>query len=249
MAVSGGDPVGVAVIVPTLDAEATLGACLRSIAQQTEQPARVMVVDGGSRDLTVDVARAHGAEVWVCAANRSAQRNLGAHNSKEPLLLFVDADMRLEPTVLEACRRAWRVGLSGLVIPEQSFGIGFWARVKALERSYYQGVWWMEAARFVPRQAFWDVGGFDPGLVGSEDWDLDERLRQRGPVGRVDALIWHDEGALTLSRVAAKKRHYAPTLSAYAARHPTRARQQLSPLAGPIGVAGAAPAAPPAGAL
>ncbi|MCY0899945.1 MAG: glycosyltransferase [Firmicutes bacterium] len=220
----------VSVIIPTYQAERTLSACLKSIQEQTCPPDEVIVVDAGSADNTAAIARSFGVTFLSTTPNRSAQRNLGAQASGGDYLLFIDADMILSPVVIEEC-----VGYSlrhpdtaGLVIPEQSFGETFWAHVKAFERSFYQGVDYMEAARWMPKSIFMKVGGYDPVLLGGEDWDLDERLRQQGPIGRVAAVIRHDEGALTLHRLQYKKHHYADTLPTYAARYPKRAAKQLS---------------------
>jgi glycosyltransferase involved in cell wall biosynthesis len=57
----------VAVLIPALDCEATLGEVVRGARAHVE---RVLVVDDGSRDRTAEVAAAAGAEVVRHAANR-----------------------------------------------------------------------------------------------------------------------------------------------------------------------------------
>lgn len=217
----------VAVIVPTRNAAATIGSCLDSIRSQTEVAEEVYVVDGGSVDDTVAIASAKGAHVLVGPANRSEQRNLGAKAANTEFVLFVDADMELAGNVIESCLSGMRPETVALVVPEESRGATFWASVKAFERSFYQGLWWMEAARWYRRDAFLQAGGFDPGLVGPEDWDLDERIRAFGAVGYAACVIVHQEGRLDLQTLRAKKRHYAATVETYARKHPKRARLQL----------------------
>lgn len=57
------------VIIPALNEEHAIAACLESVLRQTLKPRRIMLVDDGSRDRTVEVAerfcRLHGAELTV----------------------------------------------------------------------------------------------------------------------------------------------------------------------------------------
>ena len=56
-------------------------------------------------------------------------------------------------------------GASAVVVPEVSIGEGFWSRVKALERSCYLGDDTIEAARYVRRDVFERIGGYDEEIV------------------------------------------------------------------------------------
>jgi rSAM/selenodomain-associated transferase 2 len=87
--------VNVSVIVPALDEEHALDA----IVAAARQPGllEIIVVDGGSRDRTVDVARACADRVLSADRGRAAQMNAGAAVARGDVLLFLHADTRLPP--------------------------------------------------------------------------------------------------------------------------------------------------------
>jgi glycosyltransferase involved in cell wall biosynthesis len=223
-------PEAVSVIVPTRNSAGTLADCLRSIRAQTHEDVEVVVVDNRSTDGTPEIARELADVVLDAGPERSAQRNAGARAARGDFLAFVDSDMTLEPGVVADCLAEVERGAIAVVIPEQSFGDGYWTQAKILERSCYYGDETMEAARFFPREVFDRVGGFDEDIVaGPEDWDLHARVRALGgPIGHSRALIWHDEGRLRLRETMATKYYYGKSTAAYLRKHPELARQQLT---------------------
>jgi glycosyltransferase involved in cell wall biosynthesis len=218
----------VSVIVPTRNSARTLGACLSSIRDQPYCPIEVIVVDNGSTDATCEIAQQLADRIVESGPERSAQRNRGFAMSRGQFVLFVDSDMRLEPTVVGECLSILAAtGERGVVIPEVSFGTGFWARCRALERSCYLGDNLIEAARFFPRDAFEASGGYDESLVGGEDWDLAFRIAAGRRLPRSQSRIHHDEGRLALGKAMAKKRYYASSFAAYYRKHGARAMLQF----------------------
>lgn len=207
------------VVVPTRNSGSTLQACLLSLRGQSF-PSLVVVVDNFSKDDTVAIACEHADVVAVSGPERSAQRNLGAALTASPILGFIDSDMVVSADVVQQAASALRSGAGGIVVPEHSFGEGFWADVRRFERSFYQGSDTVEAARFFRRDVFESVGGFDEGMEpGPEDWDLTIRVRKVAAVTRISAEIAHDEGQPTFWTACAKKAYYAPGLRTFARKH------------------------------
>lgn len=94
-------PLPVSVQVITLNEEANIGPCIECAA--AGDPAEIVVIDGGSTDRTVEIARALGARVLTPGRlGRGASRHLGYHSTALPYVAMVDADDRIGPEWLEA---------------------------------------------------------------------------------------------------------------------------------------------------
>ncbi len=210
----------VSIIVPTRNSATTLANCLRSIQKQSYNNIEIIIVDNNSTDKTPEIARKYTEQVFNKGPERSAQRNFGTKQSKGDYLLFIDSDMKLSSDVVQSCVNKIKTnpGIKALIIPEESYGEGFWAKCKKLERSFYVGVNWMEAARFFARDVFIKFNGYDEANTGTEDYDLPQRiLRQFGQesITCVNAYIYHNEGRVHLLDCCKKKFYYARELNRY----------------------------------
>lgn len=219
----------VSVVVTTLNNEATLERCLISISNQSYKNFEIIVVDRHSTDKTKEIAKKYTSLVFDKEPERSAQRNFGVNKSRGEFILIIDSDMELTSDVISDClSKTKSVEVGGVVIPEESVGTGFWSKCKSLERSYYQGVDWMEAARFYRKKLYDKVGGFDENLISGEDWDLSQRIRQVSKLARASSLIYHDEGRITLLRLVQKKFYYAKHFNEYLKKAHTGNEAQTS---------------------
>jgi glycosyltransferase involved in cell wall biosynthesis len=91
----------VSVVVPAYNAERTLAACLRALTAQTglSEPIEIVVVDDGSKDGTVELARSFAGVMVVQQENAGpgAARNAGAARTHGEIVLFTDSDCVPEP--------------------------------------------------------------------------------------------------------------------------------------------------------
>ncbi len=208
----------VSIIVPTRNSAATLDACLASISKQSYKNIELIVVDRDSTDDTKTIAKKYTELVFNKDPERSVQRNYGAKKAKGEYVVFIDSDMELTSNVIKQCIAAKDERHEAVIIPEESFGVGFWAQCKKLERSFYIGNDAIEAARFINKNVFIKAGSYNEDMVSGEDWDLNNRVRKITDIARIDALILHNEGKINLKKTLAKKYYYAKQAGAYMAQ-------------------------------
>ena len=99
----------ISVIVPYLNQSDQLRACLRSLEMQDYPGDRfeVIVVDNGSRDATMEIARAAGARVLRCEARGVARaRQMGLEAVQTDWVASTDADSLPAPHWLEVLNEA-----------------------------------------------------------------------------------------------------------------------------------------------
>lgn len=113
----------ISIIVPTLNEERIICEFFHSLDNQSWRHFEVIIVDGGSKDLTVREARKNAARVYVepmCPEFES--RNIGAAKAKGDILLFTCADVIFPENLLNIvhkkfAKEARLVALSGPGIP------------------------------------------------------------------------------------------------------------------------------------
>src|SRR4051812_19423011 len=174
-------PPDLSIIIPTLDEAERIGALLDALAGMPGH-FEVLVVDGGSRDGTPEVARSRGAVVLVPGRGRGTQMHAGAGLARGEVLWFLHADT-IPPAdalgrIAEALADPAVVGgnfeliLSGTSRPAR-FLTWLYPRLRRLGLAYG------DSAFFVRRSAYEQTGGFRP-LPIFEDLDLLRRLRRAG---------------------------------------------------------------------
>ena len=95
----------VSVILPVRDRAASLGRAIESVLAQTHQEIELIVIDDGSTDDSVAVARGYGADVTVLsqeAAGPYPARNLGIQRASGDPIAFIDSDDAWRPGRLAA---------------------------------------------------------------------------------------------------------------------------------------------------
>jgi glycosyltransferase involved in cell wall biosynthesis len=219
----------VSIIIPTKNAGTFLENCLKSIKIQTYKKIEVLIIDGNSQDQTLSIAKKYKATVIQYNPHvpkglfdAPHRRNYGVKKAKGAFVYYLDADMELPKGLIEEAVAFCTQKFDAVILPEDSFGVGVWARAKNLERRCYWGDDTIEAPRFFKKSVWQKVGGLDESLGGGgDDWDLHQKLLDKGyKIGRTKSIVMHNEGDLRLGKLFRKRYMYGKDSIKYVSKRP-----------------------------
>ena len=182
----------VTVVIPAYNAAPYIQAALESCSAQTHTNLEIIVVDDGSDDETVSLARQHLGVQLIEQANGgpALARNTGVRAANGEFIAFLDADDLLNPDCIEA-RLAMLESRPEVGMVIGSFGTIDEAGNRTGERKerrpppiiiglkeMLSGDWCTSIdGMIVRREAFDRAGYFDPLMrKGCEDWDFEVRV-------------------------------------------------------------------------
>ena len=186
-------PTALDVVIPTLNAGATLAATLASL--QADLSIAIAICDGGSSDDTAAIARQAGATVVTAPAGRGSQLAAGAAVGDASWILFLHADTVLTPGWTNAVRaftsRHVNIGKAGYFHLRFRSADPRARRVERLAawRSRRLGLPYGDQGLLIARALYEYLGGFKP-LPLMEDVDLVRRIGRKN-------LVPLDAGAVT----------------------------------------------------
>jgi glycosyltransferase involved in cell wall biosynthesis len=246
------DHPSVTVAIPVLDEEPTIGRCLAAVSAQTYgRIVETLVIDGGSRDATREVAAAWpGVRLLHNPGRRQAHAlNLALKEAKGHVLVRVDAHAFIAADYVERCidalARTGAAMVGGQVWPERSGWLG--GGIAAAMRSPFGagparfrsggppgwadtvafGAYHVDTARA--------VGGYSTDDV-SEDSEFAYRMSGQGGVWFDPAISSTYVPRADLRRLAAQYHRYGGMRARTLRRHPASVRPRQ--LAGPLLVLG-----------
>jgi len=199
----------VSIVTPTLNIAQWLPQCLESVRSQQTEPGEVehIVVDGGSEDESVEIARQHGAVVLeVAQPGIYSQINHGVEHATGEIVGYLGGDDILLPGALEIVKRWSRDGREPLLVG----GIR-WTEVDGRSRgdlaapptwmssAMYASLGWncmQHTSVFVRRDFMQDLGGFDESYVYNGDYEFFARALKHSSFDRSRASLsaWRMSG-------------------------------------------------------
>jgi len=181
------DPFIFSIIIPALNVEDSIDKVLRVISKYggNEGKIEIIVVDNGSSDRTLEIARQFSVKVLSFPGETiPALRNQGAQRAKGEILAFLDADCIVPEDWLVIALPYFEdpnLGALGSTVfyppPNSTWVAKAWfldSKEICGEASYIPS-----GMVFISKKAFDEIGGFDENLISNEDCDLCYRLKQR----------------------------------------------------------------------
>jgi glycosyltransferase involved in cell wall biosynthesis len=185
----------ISVVIPAYQAEATIAGCLEAVISQKDfKEFEVIVVDDHSPDRTAEIAQGFPVRLVRLEENQGAgaARNRGAEKAEGDVLLFVDADVYLEPGSLATAARVFQGN------PDVAAAVGTYTGFPATDDAvsvyhnfftYYHHElspdwigWFWGAIGAVRKDVFNRAGGFSELYRGAaaEDMELGYKMSQAG---------------------------------------------------------------------
>lgn len=178
----------VSIVVITLNEEKRIGRLLNDLSKQTHQDFEVIVVDSNSDDNTCQVATAYEASLpQLTVHNMQARgvslgRNTGAAMAQYERILFLDADVRLEPTFLANALSQLedkQLEVAGVYMGAKNLPmihkLGYGLFNLGLFITQYTFPTAVGACIFSTKRAHNEIGGFDLDITLCEDCDYVKR--------------------------------------------------------------------------
>jgi glycosyltransferase involved in cell wall biosynthesis len=169
--------VKISVALITLNEEVNLPRTLESVQPLVRDgQGEIIVVDSGSTDRTIEIARSVGAQVFTEPwKGFAAQKNSAMEKATGDWLLQLDADEALEPELVREIDAAIRQSreLKGFWIPRKNFFLGRWIK--------HGGFYPDPKLRLIRRGA----GKF-------EEYGAHPTIKVNGPTGRLKHALIHN---------------------------------------------------------
>ena len=193
----------ISIIIPTLNEAGDIGQTLARIPRS--EKVEILVVDGGSSDNTVEIAKTSGARVLTAAPSKAGQMNAGAAEAAGDVFLFLHADTWLPPNFAAKVRAAVsrqknQAGAFTLGINSAARRIKF-IEYMANRRARLFKLPYGDQALFVHRDMFFEIGGF-PEYPIMEDFEFVRRLKKKTKITILPESVetsprrWHNFGVI-----------------------------------------------------
>jgi len=194
----------VSFVIPVLNSERTLKKCLESIVHQNYPKMEILVIDNGSTDTSLDIAKKFRAKIYRVIGPLGEVRNFGINNSTGELIALWDSDIYIpcskwlsqSVNTLSKYPMASTLWIRTLSPPNagiiaKAYDWFSWTIMLTLARKGFG--FWGGGASIFKRRMIEDVSGITRGTDTGEDYDLARKLAIKGyVVVFYDNPVYHD---------------------------------------------------------
>ena len=192
----------ISVIIPAFNEEKTIGACLKSLKNQSYKQIEIIVVDDGSSDSTRNIVKGFSDIKLLTQSHKGPgqARNLGVVKSKGDILVFVDADMTFDKNFIRDLVKPIVEGKTigtfsknEMVKNNENIWSNCWNINKNLPQDRMIAKNYPDEApvfRAILKKEFERVDGFETSGQYTDDWSLSRKLGRRSTVAP-GAIYYH----------------------------------------------------------
>ena len=192
------------IIIPTLNEAGEIQHTLKPLQRWRHRGVEIIIVDGGSVDQTLQLARPMADTLMTSKPGRAQQMNRAAQRAQSDYLLFLHADTQLPDAAFERLGKAFRQEVAWGHFDVQLPGHQTLLRVVETMmnlRSRITGIATGDQAIFVNRALFEATGGF-PEIALMEDIALSSHLKRHARAHCLETKVitssrrWEQNGPL-----------------------------------------------------
>jgi len=211
----------ISIIIPMFNEEGHIEDCLQSLKKQSYKDLEIIVVDDGSADNSIEIAKKF--DVKVLAQNHKGPgtaRNLGASHSKGDILVFVDSDMTFATNFIKDLTKPIILGHTIGTFSKNEFLANpnnIWALCWSINRNWPKD-------RLIPKNSpdispvfrailkneFNKVKGFDTTGEYTDDWSLSRKLNAKAISAR--GAVYYHSNPSTLKEVTSQAKWFSTNM-------------------------------------
>ncbi len=180
----------VSIIITTFNNEQTIEECLKSVSElaYNQNTLELIIVDGGSTDETVKIAKKYSTKVFSTPLNAPAAYNYAMKHTNSPILGFIDADAKIE--------KEWLNKLLPHMTDPKVAGVSGGIETWNIENAWARSIGYDMKNRYariekyairiatmnllLKKHMIEEAGGFDENLPSQYDTDLGFRITSLG---------------------------------------------------------------------
>lgn len=193
----------ISIVIPVLNEDDILHNSLKQLHLSAYE--ELIIVDGGSSDKTVSIAREFTEKVFEAGTGRASVMNFGAGKARGDILLFLHADCLLPDNAFTFIRDTLAngdiaAGAFSLRIDHPGFGFRLIESAASI-RSRITSLIYGDQGMFLRKEVFDHIGGFSA-IPLMEDIEISRRLKKKGKIFfiqspvRVSPRRWLKEGMI-----------------------------------------------------
>ncbi|NND80319.1 MAG: glycosyltransferase family 2 protein [Maribacter sp.] len=172
----------ISIIIPVLNEEDRIGELITFLYKNSTSKniAEILVIDGGSNDNTVSLAKKTGAKVYKSEKGRAKQMNYGVRMAKGEILYFLHADTfpskNFDQYIVNAISHNQQAGCFQMKFDSDNWALQFFAWFTRYNHMICRGG---DQSLFISKELFKKTKGFNEDYIIFEDNEFIGRIYQK----------------------------------------------------------------------